>query len=118
MAKLLPATANASGIVTVEVAGFQATIDDAVILGDGKQASSGILLIDGTRLWYIPSTVSDLKTTIEKVVTAVSKIAETLTAIGGGMTGGTTAPPPTLGAKVAEINATVTELNTLKGALK
>ena len=104
----------------------------AEVLSAGKQASTGLLFIDGDKLWFIPSSATDIASTIEKAVDAltsvadaVTKIATTFTAVGAGMSGPSTAPPPTLGADVTaitgyatEIQGAITELNTLKGALK
>lgn len=128
MSKILNATSNATGIVSVEgqvVPGVQ-------VLSEGKQSSSGLLFLEDDKKTYLPSSATDVKSTIEKTISALdkvglalTKIADTLTAIGLGMTGGTTAPPPSLPtnvaditAKVTEINAVKSELETLKGALK
>lgn len=114
MSKILSATASADGKVTsdgTEVVG-------AIILSEGKQASSGMAVMDGDKVWYLTSSATDIKTTIEKAADAITKIATLFTSIGASMTGPTTAPPPTLATDVAAINAVVTELNQLKGALK
>jgi hypothetical protein len=126
--KLLDATCDANGKVTA--AG--ALVPEAQVLSEGKQASSGVLLIEQDKARYLPSSATDIKTTIDNLVTtigdvndALTKIASILTAIGAGMTGATTAPPPTLAADVLVITSKVTALNTiksdlttLKGALK
>lgn len=126
--KVLDATANASGVVTAE----GQTVPAAEVLSEGKQASAGVLLIEGEKARYLPSSATDIKTTIEKtvaviddVVASLNKLVTVLTAVGAGMTGPTTAPPPTLAAdlavitaKVATLNTTKADLNTLKGALK
>lgn len=128
MSKVLEATADASGKVTA--GGI--VVQEAVVQSEGKQVSSGLLILDGEKAYYIPSSATDIKTTIEKLISvidnaaqALTKAASTFTAIGAGMTGPTTAPPPTLATDVADIAAKVTalnavksELNTLKGALK
>lgn len=114
MSKILSATADAQGKVTadgVEVVG-------AIMLSEGKQASSGMAVIDGDKVWYLTSSATDIKATIEKAADAITKIANVLTSIGAGMTGPTTAPPPTLPTDVVAINMVVTELNQLKEALK
>ena len=127
MSKVLEATADASGVVTAD----GVPVPAADLISEGKQASSGILIIDGLKAWYIPSSATDIKTTIENLIdvidataAAITKIGTTFTAVGAGMTGPTTSPPPTLAAdvleltgKVTELNAIKTELNTLKGAL-
>lgn len=114
MAKILPAEATAAGVVSAM--GF--VLENVLILGEGKQASTGILLMDGADLSYIPLISGDIKTTIEKVIAALGPIASALQAIGTGMTGSTTAPPPTLGTLVGQINTAKAELETLKEALK
>lgn len=128
MSKILSATCDAQGKVTadgVEVVG-------AIVLSEGKQASSGVAVMDGTTVWYLTSSATDVKTTIEKLITiltdsaaALTEIGSALTAIGAGMTGPTTAPPPslptsvvTITSKVTALNATKSQLETLKGALK
>lgn len=114
MSKILSATCSADGKVTadgVEVVG-------AIILSEGKQASSGMAVMDGEQVWYLTSSATDIKTTIEKAADAITKIANLFTAMGAGMTGPTTAPPPTLATDVVAIQQVVTELNQLKGALK
>lgn len=128
MSKVLPATASAAGIVTAD--GVPVSV--AEILSLGKQASSGVLIIDGDKAWFIASSATDIKTTIEKLIdvidktaASITKIGSSLTSIGAGMTGPTTAPPPTLPADVVELttnvtalNATKTQLTQLKEALK
>lgn len=114
MLKLLEATCSASGEVKVGAD----LVPEAVVMSEGKQASSGIVLIEGETAKYIVLSASDLKTTIEKVADALTKVANLLTSIGGGMTGSSTAPPPTLSADVSALNQVVTDLTTLKGALK
>ena len=129
MSKILSATADATGKVTAE----GQLVPAAVVLSQGKQASSGLLIIEGDKAWYLVGmSVTDLVTTIEKSIKilddlgpALTQITTILTSIGAGMTGPTTAPPPTLAAdvlqvtaKVTALNATKSELTTLKGALK
>ncbi len=98
-------------------------IDDALcpeasIVSEGVGASTGFLLISQGKKIYLAKISPDLKTAIDKAASALSTIASTLTSIGAGMTGPTTAPPPTLAASVSSINAVVSELNTLKDNLK
>jgi len=117
-----------SGVVKVGTL----SVSDAIILSEGLGNSSGLLIMQGGVSYYLTKNSPDLKSTIEKTMDALedlasvlNTIATTLTSIGAGMTGPTTAPPPTLAADVAsivskatEITATRTALNTLKGALK
>lgn len=114
MSKILSATCDASGKVNadgVEVVG-------AIVLSEGKQASSGTAVMDGDKVWYLTSSATDVKTTIEKMADAITKIALMFTSVGAGMTGPTTAPPGTLPTDVAELNQMVAQLNQLKEALK
>jgi hypothetical protein len=103
----------AAGVVTVEGKPIEAEI-----LSEGVGSSEGAIILDKEKAFYIASNATDLKTTLEKISDALTKVGETLTAIGAGMTGPTTAPPPTLAANVTEINLIVVELTTLKDALK
>lgn len=114
----------------VSVEGFPLT--DVEVLGAGQAASEGIVLVQGGKVFYIPSASSNVVDTIDQIIAAldsltpaITTIATTLTAIGAGMTGPSTAPPPTLPSNVIDITANVTELGlvkteleTLKGALK
>lgn len=113
MSKAVEATCSA-GVVKVE----GIVVDDAEILSDGTGDSTGILIIDGEKSYYVATNSTDLKTAIENISDALSQIATTLTSIGAGMTGATTAPPPGLGTDVTAINSKVTTLNTLKDNLK
>jgi hypothetical protein len=128
MSRILEATCSASGVVTAE--GF--TLTDVEIMSEGAQASEGVLVIDGEVKKYIPSGASsDLKTTLTKlssslddISAALSEVADALTAIGA-VTGPSWTPPPslttsaaTINSKVAEIDATKGEVDTLKDALK
>lgn len=114
MSKVLPATATADGKVFCE--GVE--VPEAQILSLGKQASSGILMIDGDKVWYFPSSATDIEQTLSKLSAFLDKIGPVLTSIGAGMTGPTTAPPPTLATDVLAIATIKTEVDALKGALK
>lgn len=113
MSNMLNATCEGD---KVTAGGFE--VKEVTILSEGKGASSGFMIMDHEKFFYVTSNASDLKTTIEKLVSSLNKIGTILTAIGSGMTGPTTAPPPTLPADVAEITSLATELETLKGELK
>lgn len=128
MSRILEATCDASGKVTAD----GAVVDGAFVFSEGKQASSGLLFLQGDNAFFIPSSATDIKTVIEKLVLVIddlnaslNQLVTTLTSVGAGMTGPTTAPPPTLASDLAQITAKVTSLtstksalNTLKGALK
>ena len=127
MSRALEATVSGG---VVKVGGL--TITGAVIFSQGAADSSGILFLQDDKAYYFPNATDDLDSTLEQVITAlgkavdsINKIGTTLTAIGAGMTGPTTAPPPTLATDVASlvtyaaaITTAKTELETLKGALK
>lgn len=114
MSKLLPATCSQASIVTAD--GVQ--VEGATILSEGKQSSSGVLLIDGDRIWYIASSASDLKTAIGKIADALQAAATGLNAAGSalnGIAGGSGAPVITAANQITPL---VTELTQLKEALK
>lgn len=114
MSKILEATCDATGTVTAD----GVPVVGAVVLSEGKQASEGVAVMDGDKVWYLTSSASDVKTTIGKLSDAITKIATMFTSIGTGMTGPTTAPPGTLPTDVAALNQMVVELTQLKEALK
>ncbi len=93
-------------------------VPEAVILSAGVGSSSGICFFDKDKIYYVTSVSSDLETTLAKVIDALTQLASTLTSIGAGMTGITTAPPPTLATDVAALNTIKAALTTLKGQLK
>lgn len=114
MSKVIEATCDPSGIVKVD----GLIVPDAVVLSLGKQASTGLLLIDKDKAWYFPSSATDIESTLLKISSSLEKIAAMFQTIGTGMTGPTTAPPPTLATDIAALNAIKAEVDTLKGALK
>lgn len=123
MSKVLEATC-AVGVVESE----GVPVPVAEIFSEGVGPSEGVLIVDKEKAFYIAKTSPDLDATLAQInaaltqtATAISLIATALTAIGAGMTGPTTAPPPTLAAQVAAITATgvqVTAANTLLQTLK
>ena len=112
MSKLLPATCE-NGVVTIEGKEVESTI-----LSQGKAASSGAAILDKGSSTYIASNASDIADLITSLNDSLNKLVIILTSIGAGMTGPTTAPPPTLAADLAEITAIVVELETKKEMLK
>lgn len=113
MSKILSASCVA-GVVTSQ----GVPVTEAVVLSEGVGSSSGALLLEEDKAFYITSNASDIKQTLNKVVAALNKIGETLTAIGAGMTGPSTAPPPTLATNVAEITQLAIQLTQLENGLK
>ena len=97
---------------------IEGQIVDGMILTQGVGESEGVAFIDGEKVVYITSNSDDIKETLTKLNTAILKIGEILTAIGAGMTGPTTAPPPTLASGVIELTNMASELTLLSGKLK
>lgn len=104
----------ANNIVTCE----GLPIQGVTILSEGVGPSTGILLMQGGELYYIAKISGDLKTTLDKLTTLIPKLVAIYTSIAGGMTGPTTAPPPTLGTDLAALTLINTELTTLKNMLR
>ncbi len=127
MSKALEATCVA-GVVTSEAV----PVPGAVIMGEGVGSSSGVLILDEEKKLYFPKTSPDLDATLAQIITAlgkttdaINKVAAIATSIGAGMTGPTTAPPPTLAVDVAaltalgvEVTAAKVQLETLKTMLR
>lgn len=127
MSKILEATADETGKVTAE--GIE--VFNALVQSLGKQNSAGLLFIDGEKVFYMPSSATDIKTTIEKLSAVIADLTASLTEVNtaltsiGAVAGPAWAPPPTIATSVAQIAAkiitlttTKTELDTLKEALK
>lgn len=113
MSKILAATCVA-GVVTAE----GVPVPAAVVLSAGVAQSSGILIVDADKAWYIALSSSDLKTTIEKVSQALTQTATGLASAGptlDSLVPGSGAP---VSAAAVQINAIVVELTALKEALK
>lgn len=128
MSKILDATCSADGMVKADGVDVPA----AKVLSEGQGVSEGLLFMDGPKARYLPSSSKDIKSTLGDTITAltaaseaIAKIATTLTSIGAGMTGPTTAPPGTLPTDIIEIqlksmevDQAVQALNELKGSLR
>lgn len=113
MSKLLSASCE-NNEVTIE--GQKVT--PVTILSQGKAASQGAAVVDDEKVVYIASNATDLAQTIQKACEMIQDIALMFTSIASGMTGPTTAPPGTIVADVASLNAKATELLALKDNLK
>ncbi len=74
MSKILSATCDASGKVTVE-----GQVVSASVLSEGKKASSGLLVIDESTLYYLPSNASDIHDLISNVKDLVQKLEDVFT---------------------------------------
>lgn len=102
MSKILDATCDAAG--NVKVGGL--LVPDAIIMSEGKKASSGLLLIDGHRPRYFPSSATDIK----DLIAAVVGIVDQLTIIATGLDAVTTSP--------GSVAAAITQLGVLKTQLQ
>lgn len=119
MSKALPASCGA-GLVKIGAV----PLPNAVRFSKGIAPSQGIAFLDEDKQYYITNTQPDLETTLgkvseslDKIAASLTKIGTILTSIGAGMTGPSTAPPPTLATDVADITANVTAINLLKAQL-
>lgn len=132
MSRILEADCDAEGVVRCQ--GF--VIEGARILTHGKQASQGILIIDGEAVTYLTANTDDLATTLEKVsaaldkaVAGLNKTAAALQTLDGaaflvGATGAVPSPPlvasqiSDIQSAASDISSTKGELDELKGKLK
>lgn len=100
-------------------------LENVIFVSQGEGDSEGIVLIDEEKIYYIPVANTDLKTTLEKVVDALTAAATALTQAATGMgaidvkpTGGTgSASTPAAASNISAINTQVTNINTAKNAL-
>jgi hypothetical protein len=76
MPRAIDATCVA-GVVTAE----GVTVPGTTILSEGVASSSGYLILDGSKKYYVAKTSPDLKASIVTVNSMVTKIANILTAI-------------------------------------
>jgi hypothetical protein len=112
MAKILPATC-VGGVVKVGAL----EVPSAVILSEGVASSAGVLVVEEDAAHYLAKTSPDLKTTLEKIASALGQIATALTALDAKPLG-TLPAAPSSAAAIAQITTLQGELTTLKGALK
>lgn len=113
MSRIFEATCEAN---VVKIGGKP--VDNTVVLSEGVAASTGVGLMQGDEMHYIAKTSGDLKTVIGKVSDLIQLLSDTLTAIGTGMTGPTTAPPGSLPTSITQLATMKTALNTLKDNLR
>jgi hypothetical protein len=93
-------------------------VPSPVILSEGVASSSGVLILQGGDApTYIPKTSPDLKTTLEKISSALSSIASALTAIDGKMAG-TNPPAPVAAGDISTISSLQSDLAALMENLK
>ena len=112
MSKALDATCLA-GVVKVG----DLPVAGATVLSEGVAQSQGVLIIEADKKTYVAKTSPDLKSTLDKISSALSQIATALTAIDGKPTG-TLAPAPVATTNITQISTLQAELSALKDALK
>ncbi len=112
MSRLLSATC-VGGVVKVG----DLPVPGAVILSEGVASSTGFLVIEKDGKYYVAKTSPDLKTTLEKVASALTQIATALTVLDGKPLGALP-PSPAAAASIAQITSIQAELATLQEALK
>ncbi len=120
MSKVLAASCIL-GVVTVD----GVPVPSAEVLSEGIGASSGLLILDEDKAYYVANlspdideTLAQLITALDKTVTALSEIASTFTATFAAMTGPTTAPPPTGPTGVSNITAAGVQITAAKVLLE
>lgn len=109
MSKILSATCDAQGKVTaegVEVVG-------AIVLSEGKKASSGVAVLDGDKVWYLTSSATDIKDLITKLVEIVNQIATISTTLDA-----VTVSPGNATAAITQLQTMKTQLEQSKETLK
>lgn len=112
MSKTLEASCVA-GVVTTGLS----VVPAARVLSEGVSASDGILILDEEEKVYIAKTSGDLKTTLEKIASALGSIASALTTLDGKPLG-TLAPLPAAVAEIAQVTALQAELTALSVTLR
>jgi hypothetical protein len=108
MIKVLQATCE-GGVVTVE--GQEITPD--LILSEGVGASSGVLIIDADKSYYVAKTSPDLKSAITSLVAILDQAIVVLTTLDAGMV-----VPGGAAAGIATLTTLKTTFNTTKDNLK
>lgn len=91
-------------------------------MSEGVGQSAGVVVLDESRAYYLAKTSEDLKTTLDKVIAALGKVASAIQALdtNGFLIAADAGVPsgPVAAADIAEINTISGELNALKAALK
>lgn len=108
-AKVLPATCNATSVVTAE----GVSVLPVTILSMGKKSSSGFLLMDGEQAYYVASNATDIKDLISSLVTIINQVATIATALDA-----VTVAPGSAAAAIAALQVMKTQLDATKELLK
>ncbi len=115
MSKMLEATC-VGGVVTSE----GVPVPDADILSEGVASSAGILLLDEDKAKYIAKTTPDLKTTLERVASALGTIGSTFGTVSAQLLvlGANPLDLVVIATNIAAISAVQAQLTALKESLK
>lgn len=109
MSKILAATCNAAGVVTAD----GVPVVGAIVLSEGKKASSGVAVMDGDKVWYLTSSATDIKDLITSMVEITNQIATIATALDA-----VTVSPGSAAAAIAQLQVLKTQLELTKETLK
>lgn len=128
MSKVLDATCKDNKVT------FQGVpVDGVLILSKGVAQSSGVLILQEGKAYYVTSSATDLEATLTGLLKALEKLGNALTQTAAALTtldakpvGGVgSAPAPAVASQVADINSAISEIQSasqeltdLKGALK
>lgn len=117
-----------SKVLRASCENFEVTIGNApaqevdFLACEGKAESQGLAVLDEDKVYYLANTISDLKTTLEKVEDALTQVSSALNTLGGAgfLVGATGAVPwpGSIASQVSAINTAKTALTTLRGNLK
>lgn len=109
MSKILDAECSSAGVVTAD----GVTVESAEVLSEGKKHSEGLLFLEGEKARYIPSSATDIKDLITRVVGIVDQITTIVTTLDG-----VTTSPGSAAAAIATLTTLKTQLNQSKDTLK
>lgn len=114
----MPRVLNATCVAGAVTSG-SGVVSGVTILSGGVASSSGYLIIDQDRKYYVANTHLDLKTTLDKIASALTQIATALTTIDAKPVGGSgSAPAPGAASQITQISTIQAELALLKENLK
>lgn len=113
MARVLDATC-ASGAVSVG----GVVVAGVTILSEGVASSTGYLILDQDRKYYVAKTHGDVKTLIDSVTDLLQDMSDLVQLVTTGLTGSTSAVPPTFVATKAQLDAAIATLKATKDSLK
>lgn len=114
MSEFIEASCQA-GIVAIE--GLYPVAAD--VLSEGVGPSDGLAFIKDGQVYYITSNATDLKTTIEKLVSIVTELSTALSLIDAKPTGGAgSSSTPVAAANVVNLGLIQAQLATLQETLK